>query len=614
MTLWENVAARHRATIGLLAIILVGALWAAATTLLALTGLGWPPDLIAGPRWLWHGRSDAAVVHWVRIGAMAALAMLLLPLGALAKGLPRPLHGAARWAREHEVARAGLRAEHGVILGEKAGRPLISGGADHVMLNAPTRTGKGSGIVVPTLLTWRYALIVLDVKRENWMATAGYRAAHGHRVHMFDPFAEDGATARFNPLGHIPRNEPARVIDELQRIANLLFVASPQGDPFWPEAARTGFIGVGAYVAETAALPFTIGEIYRQLAGEDGDPRTTLLGQIDLRREAGAPLSSACAKALSDFCNSSERTFSSVRQTLTSRLALWLNPHVDAATSASDFDLRTLAGSATSLYLCASPDNLARAAPLYGLLIQQFLDFSTRAPPGPLVDERQVLVVLDEFARLGPAPAIAHAFSFVAGYGIRLLAVLQSPAQLRAVYGPDLADEIRDNCAVEVVFAPRDVEVARKLSDRLGYTGQPSHSQSRPAGLSAGRRSLTESEQRRALMLPQELIGLSQDELIVLKAAWPPIRGRKLRYFDEPTFKARILSPPVVAPRRRPTSDVGAQKGANAEVSSSLGDTSQDPREGRDLGMPRWARSSSDPEHFRREVKKLASQGRLKER
>ncbi|MGQ3045057.1 MAG: type IV secretory system conjugative DNA transfer family protein, partial [Brevundimonas aurantiaca] len=143
----------------------------------------------------------------------------------------------------------------------------------------------------------------------------------------------------------------------------------------------------------------------------------------------------------------SENTFASVRQSITTRMGLWLNPRVDAATAASDFDLRDLRGGRLSLYLGATPDNMLRIQPLYALLFQQLVDLNSRALPGPA--DRPALIVLDEFARLGPAPVLAHAFAWVAGYGLRLLAVLQSPSQLRAIYGPDVAEEVMTNCGVE---------------------------------------------------------------------------------------------------------------------------------------------------------------------
>jgi type IV secretion system protein VirD4 len=501
-------------------------------------------DLTKAPAWLWYYRADPHVARWIKAGAIVALATLLLVAGAAAKSFRRSLHGKAHFATEAEISAGGLRAKSGIILGRANGRLLTFGGAEHVMLYAPTRTGKGVGVVIPNLLNWPDSVVVLDVKRENWAVTAGFRAAHGQVTWLFDPLAPDGATARYNPLAHVDRGDAVATLDELQRIATMLFPPPQRGDPFWAEAARTGFIGVGAMVAETHELPFTLGEIFRQLTAEN--PKIRLANLITQRANADRPLSPGCVSALSDFCAASDNTFASIRQTLTARMGLWLNPLVDRATSSSDFDLRQLRTTRQSIYLGATPENLVRVAPLYNLLLQQLIDLNTRTLPPQGVDGPQVLVMLDEFARLGHAGVIAHGFSFVAGYGLRMLAVLQSPSQLRAEYGPDLADEIMTNCGVEVVFAPKDVKTAQTLSERLGYFGLPTTSKSRPLGFSSGKRTLSEADQRRALMLPQELLTLPSGELLVLRAGVAPVRGRKLIYHADRAFLTRLIPPPKV--------------------------------------------------------------------
>jgi type IV secretion system protein VirD4 len=475
------------------------------------------------------------------MAALAGGAMLGL---AVLQGLRPPLYGAARWASEGEVRHAGLRARPGILLGRKDGALLSFGGGEHALLYAPTRTGKGVGVVIPNLLSWPDSVVVLDVKRENWEATAGFRAAHGQRTLAFDPLDPEGRTARFNPLGHIDRADPAAVLDELQKLAVMLFPAPPHADPFWAEAARTGLIGVGALVADTADLPFSLGAIYAQLT--EGDPRTRLPALVAARRQAGRPLSAGGASALSDFCSASENTFASIKQTITSRMNLWLSPRVCAATDASDFDLRDLRAQRISLYLTVSPDNLARVAPLYNLLLQQLVDLNTRERPEGDRHAVPVLVVLDEFARLGHARVIAHAFSYVAGYGLRLLPVLQSPAQLRAEYGPDLAEEIIANCGVEIAFAPKELKIAQELSERLGAYTYEGRSRSRPTGLAKGHRSRTDSDQRRPLMLPQELMQMPPERLIVLRAGLPPVRGRKIVYWRERVFTRRQRPAPLI--------------------------------------------------------------------
>lgn len=537
-----------KAALGASAAAALLALLAGLTAVIALSGLrrlSGDLNWATVPAWFWYFRHDPEVQRWLKVGMLSAGGALLVLAFAIASQIRRPLHGAARWASEAETRRAGLRARTGILLGRKSGRLLVFGGQEHVMLYAPTRTGKGVGVVIPNLLTWPGSVVVLDVKRENWEATAGFRADHGQAVHLFDPLDAQGRTSRYNPLGHIDRSDPAAILDELQRISAMLFPHPPNADPFWAESARTGFVGVGAYLAETPERPLTLGALYAELTA--GDPRTRFPALIARRREDGRPLSLGCVRALTDFTSASENTFASVRQSLTAKLNLWLNPRVCAATAASDFDLSALRSRRTSIYLAASPDNLIRLAPLYALLFQQLVDRSCRERPAPERHPHQVLVLLDEFARLGHAEVLAKAFAYVAGYGLRLLPVLQSPAQLRAEYGADVTEEILANCAVEIAFAPKELRLARELSERLGDTTVRSPSRSRPSGLSRGQRSVSESEQRRPLLLPQELTQMPETDLIVLKAGIPPVRGRKLRYFAGPAFRRRLRPPPHVA-------------------------------------------------------------------
>lgn len=544
--------------------ILLAALFAVLAAAIALAGLHQLHaniKLAAVPHWFWYYRGDPQVRKWLQIGATAAGSLIaVITLGGLLN-LRRPLHGAARFANAGELGRAGFRVRDGLLLGRKGGGYLSFGGAEHVMLYAPTRSGKGVGVVIPNLLNWAGSVVVLDIKRENFQATAGFRAAHGQAVHLFDPLNAEGRTARYNPLSYIERKDRTATLDELQKIAGMLFPPTEKADPFWAEAARTGFVGVGAYVAETPALPFTLGEIFRQLTR--GSPKLRFPEAITARGRAGEPLSVGCVSALTDFCSASENTFASIKQTITSRMGLWLNPLVDAATAESDFDLRQIRDRPTSIYLGASPDNITRVAPLYNLFFQQLVDLNCRELPGP-GEGRQVLLLMDEFSRLGHAGVIAHGFSFVAGYGLRILAVLQSPAQLRAEYGADLAEEILANCGAEVTFTPKELKVAQELSERLGYYTYGARSRSRPTALATGRRTTTESDQRRALMLPQELMQMSQDELIVLRAGVPPVRARKIVYYRSRDFQSRVIDPPKIPARARPAPSPEPPKSAGA--------------------------------------------------
>lgn len=513
---------------------------------------------------------DPRVARWMRLSLFGTGLVFLFGLGAVLRGRPRPLHGRARFASEREIRAAGLRAERGLLLGTKGGRYLCFGGAEHVIGYAPTRSGKGVGLVIPNLLNWPDSVVCLDVKRENWERTAGFRASHGQDVYLFDPFDEEGRTAQYNPLSAVRRDSADRY-DDLQRIATMLFPAESGSDPFWYQSARAAFIAIGGYVAETPGLPLTIGEILRQLS-VSADLKAHYAKVIAERREGQQRLSPRCIQALNDFLAASDNTFQSVRKTVTARLELWLNPRVDRATSASSFDLCALRTRPISIYLAVSPDNLERLSPLLNLFFQQVVDLNTRELPeqNPAL-RRQVLLLLDEFPALGNVAVLARGVAFVAGYGLRLLTILQSPSQLRAIYGPDAARNFMTNHAVEVVFTPKDQDVAKELSDRFGYDTVEGRSRSRPWGLfgSGGRHSETVSEQRRALLLPQELKLVPQDTCFILKAGVAPILADKIRYFADRHFQARLCPPPQVRSQHF-ASDGGARWLALSDEVESL--------------------------------------------
>jgi type IV secretion system protein VirD4 len=498
-------------------------------------------DPLKMPQFVWYYRGDPRVVKAMAGGLAGGLTLLAGLVYALwARGAP--LHGAARFASEREIKRHGFRSVAGIIVGRKGGRFLTFGGSEHVLIEAPTRSGKGTGVVIPNLLTWQGSVVVLDVKRENFDASAGFRAHYGQQVFLFNPTDRQARTARYNPLAYIDRSDPDDVIIELQKIATMLFVAPDRGEAFWANGARTGFVGVGAWLTETSDEPLTMGTIYRYLT--EGDARSFF------RKELADPrvsLSTGCRTALSDFAGGSDNSFADIKKTITNVLGLWLNPLVDAATSASDFDLRDLRKRPISIYLGVSPDELDRVAPLYNLLFQQLIDLNVRELPDGETPV-PVLVILDEFARLGRASVIASAFSYVAGYGIRLLPVIQSRSQLRGVYGEHVADEIVANCGVEVAFTPKELRVANELSDRIGYVGQESITRSLTINGLLANRSKSISEQRRALLLPQELMQFPADRLILLRGGIPPIIGTKIFYFKSRFFKSRAFPPPVVPP------------------------------------------------------------------
>ena len=443
-------------------------------------------------------------------------------------------------------------------------------GQQGVALAAPPRAGKGTGVVVPNALNWPGSLVCVDIKRENWTITAGFRARSGQACYLFDPFAEDGRTARWNPFSYVSP-DPQRRLNDLQRIAEMLYPDPPNVDPFWTASARSLFLGIALYLFETPSLPKTVGEVLRQgMASDDEGFGQHWKRLIEGRNSGRRPLSPECVRSLYDVIDLAPVTASSIRKTFTSRLDLWLNPILDAATAESDFDLRELRKIPMSIYVGVNPDDLHRLRPVLNLFFQQAIGLQTRELPerNPTL-KHQVMMLLDEFTALGRIPIIAEAISYLPGYNVRVVLVIQTPAQLREVYGIHNAETMLKSLAARIVFATKDFPDAREISDELGFTTVCAKTVSRPIGAELNRRgqrsrSQSVSHQRRALLLPQEVKELGPEEAIVFYEGLRPIRCRKIRYFADKRFRNRLLPAPEVPLRRAPQHRVPAMHPAVA--------------------------------------------------
>lgn len=487
-----------------------------------------------------------------RILVCSILSLGVVGTAAIAAVWPqqRPLHGAARFEHRREIKRAGLFGNEGILLGEMRGRYLLLPGQQGVALAAPPRAGKGVGVVIPNLLNWAGSAVCVDIKRENWTITAGYRAAQGYDCFLFDPLSESGSTAAWNPLSYVSQL-PERRVNDLQRIGNMLYPEVPGTDPFWIASARSLFVGIALYLFETPSLPKTVGEILRQGMASDDEGFGAHWKRIVQGRNSGRyPLSAVCVRALYDVIDLAPVTASSIRKTFTSRLDLWLNPILDRATSRNDFDLRDLRRRPMSIYVAVNPDDLHRLRPVLSLFFEQAIGLQTRVlPEHDRTLKLQVMMLLDECPALGRIPILSEAISYVPGYNVRVVMVFQAPSQLREVYGSENSRTILKSVGARIAFAPKDFEDAREISEDLGDTTVHVRSRSRPQfggwGLSSRGTTISVSEQRRPLLLPQEVKELGGDEEIIFCEGLRPIRARKIRYWCDRNFLPRLLPPPV---------------------------------------------------------------------
>ena len=498
---------------------------------------------------------------------------LLVPLFISTLFYKKPaLHGEARFATVNEIRQAKLFELDGVIVGQYEGRILRFGGQQFVILAAPTRSGKGVGVVIPNCLTYEQSLVVTDFKLENYKITAGYRKdVMGQDVFLFNPFAGEPAdpddpnseptpmcTHCWNPLDAIPKG--IFRIGEIMSIGKVFWPGTDEKNKFWDEGARNVFVGIVMMLCELrderqkeiaengkSALPdypVSFGEVLRQANGR-GTGKTakayfkTLLDNYPW-------LSPRCRDALSKFAGATDEVAQSTYDTLTNPLGIWLNPIVDAATSTSDFKLTNLRKKKMTIYVGIPPKRLEDSARLVNLFFSQLISLNTGELPKDNPKLRYTcLLLMDEFTAFGKIEIMAKAVSYIAGYNLRLMPIIQSISQLETTYGKGDAKNFVINHAMQIVYAPRDQDDANKVSEALGYFTLKNDSRSHSTG-GRGSSSISTSDQRRALMMPQEVKRMGQWKEIIFLENTEPIFCDKIKYYEDPFFTSRVLPPPVI--------------------------------------------------------------------
>lgn len=540
-----------------IAIVIIGIPWASGVTFLHVNGAD---PALAGPfsiieYWKLYAHSSEKFVRVsVQLCAIGPWALLAGFIGwAVIAKQNRPLHGAARFANTAEIRKAGLLDPKGgldktILVGKKNGRYLTYGGYQFVILAAPTRSGKGVGIVVPNCLNYSDSLVVLDIKGENFDITSGFRAKHGQKVYLFAPFDEAGVTHRYNPLEYIS-DDPAQRLGDIDAIGTALYSGGNQNDKFWSENAKDLFRGLCLFVLERKDLPKTFGEILRQASGKGKPLKEYIFEELKKAQDTGHPFSNACIDCLNRVLSNSENTLAGIVATFGTPLLIFQNPRVDLATSANDFDLREVRRERMSIYFKMPPNKLKEGSVLVNLFFDQLLNLNTRVLPSQdKTLKHQCLVLLDEMTSIGKVAMIAQAVSYMAGYNMRLLTIIQNKSQLEDVYGKAGALTLLSNHALMVMYAPSPTvqSDAQEYSEMLGY--ETVKSRSRTSSMQSS--STSTSDQRRALMLPQEIRELGQTREIVSLENCKPILCDKIRYYENPDFTCRAHLPPPSIPKQ----------------------------------------------------------------
>lgn len=488
-------------------------------------------------------------------GGSGFLGALVAAIGSVWRGRQATnltTYGSSRWAKEKDLAKAGMLENAGVFLGRFADRYLRHNGPEHVLVYAPTRSGKGVGLVVPTLLSWTDSAVIHDIKGENWELTSGWRSRFSHCL-LFDP--TDAASAKYNPLLEV-RKGPNEVRD-VQNIADIL--VDPEGAlerrTHWEKTGHALLVGAILHVLY-AEEEKTLSRVASFLSDPNRSFEHTLWVMMSTNHLGGGENNDArphpvIAQAARELLNKSENERSGVLSTAMSFLGLYRDPTVATVTSKCDWRIADLvdAEKPLSLYLVVPPSDISRTKPLVRLILNQIGRRLTETLPDDSDDNkrRQVLLMLDEFPALGRLDFFESALAFMAGYGLRAFLIAQSLNQIEKAYGPN--NSILDNCHVRVAFGANDERTAKRISDALG-----TKTEMRAMRNYAGHRlapwlahvMVSRQETARQLLTPGEVMQLPADEEVVLVSGLPPVRAKKLKYYEDDNFAGRVVAPPVL--------------------------------------------------------------------
>ena len=515
----------------------------------------------------------------------------------------KELYGSARWATFKDIRKARLFRKNGVVIGgikTKSGkvRELRHNGPEHVLAFAPTRTGKGVSIILPTLLSWTESVLILDIKGENFAKTAGWRASLGHRVCRFDPTnPEPSETIRFNPLAEV-RITSRRDIADCQNIANMVIDPDGKGiaGNYWREEGWgwlsvvllhvlykvmkeenriACFDDVNIFLSgiSTVKPPAEALEAAREGASKEvsddqmsaQDNFVKILEAMAEYDHGYAHVNKEVRRGANSLAIKAPQERSGVHSNAKTQLTLYADPIIAENTAVSDFRLDDLMNGKTpmSLYLAFSPADKDRLVPLIRIMMNLFLRRLTEKmefEDGKTKRgfKHRLLLMLDEFPAIGKLEIFEDALAFMAGYGIKAFIIIQNIEQLWKKYGKD--ESIFPNCHIRTAFTPNKFGTAELLSKLTGKQTivQRKQSQSGKAGSFTGSNSANIHETSRDLMTPDEIMRLPMLDVdedgkrppvpgdsLIFVAGRPAIYGRQRLYFlDKKLSSKSKLSPP----------------------------------------------------------------------
>lgn len=440
--------------------------------------------------------------------------------------------GDAHFANGLEVKKAGFlsKQDESIIVGKKYGVPLCSNGFEHVLVFAPIGSGKTRSIGIPNLFNYPHSVVCNDVKLSLFETTSGYReSVLGHKCYCWAPAKEDAKTHRFNPLSFISNDKLGRMKD-IQRIAHILMPTPKQDAAIWSQASRKLFKALVLYLLDTPDVNPTLGEINR-LVKQDGFDKWLLATLNDTEHYDPEFYRNGFS-----YANNHDKTRGSIMESFTGYFELFDDPLVDAATSATDFDIRDLRRQKMTIYIGFTDDDMERLSPLLTLFWQQTISSMIQKVPDLADEPYPVLCMIDEFSSLGRIERLRRSLKLLREYRVRCVLMFQYIAQTYEQYSHDEARAFT-NIKTKIAFSADDINDAEFISKILGTRTKKVHSGSVSHQSHGMSDSKSYSYQAIPLMRPDKIMKLPASLSLIMRTGHSPVKARQYIWYKQSEMK-----------------------------------------------------------------------------
>ena len=458
----------------------------------------------------------------------------------------------------------------GVFVGrDKWGRDLIDNSSGHIMMIAKTGAGKGVSVVLTTLWTWKGSTLVNDIKGENWQYTAAYRRnALGHKVFRFQATADgiSSVSCKYNPLieirkGTVNENRDARLI------AETIVGPNKEKEPFF---GPNGVNFLNAVILHVLYIKqgktATLTDVYRFLSAPDSseedkleqmksgthniDGKESLFEEIygeviTLNDEEKPRIHPIVSRIAAEFLTKAPNERSGIVSSAKTELMPFLEPTIARNTSDSDFRISDLMNYEVpvDLYFVTPPNAVDITSSLLKLFLNQIVFILTdnmkiNDKGENVAFKHRLLFLMDELPAIGRVDLFHKAISYIRGYGMKALIIIQDMKQLKAAYGEN--NSFLGNMSTSIYYSTNDVDTAQYIEKRIGNTTVLNTSKSYKGGGFLPTVNYNKSHAGRPLITAGEVHNLDENTSIILKAGAKPIKGKLAKWYEDKGFQDKF--------------------------------------------------------------------------